>query len=164
MTKPRNAPRGVECKDCKAERERRGLPYPANPRRLVAGSGGRCHTHNVQRKRVVKAGGHERRVQKVYGLAPGQYGEIYLFQGQVCAICGRATGRTRALSVDHDHVTGLVRGLLCRPCNDLLGHIRDQISVARRIVHYLGSPPAKELGITALHEDFRKESDAQDGS
>jgi hypothetical protein len=157
VTRPRNAPRGKECKDCKAERERRGLPYPANPRPIKAGTGGRCHTHGVQAKRLSKAGAHERRVQKVYGLQPGEYGRIYLYQGQVCAICGRATGATRALSVDHDHATGLVRGLLCRPCNDLLGHIRDQVSVARRIVRYLLSPPARELGITALHEDFRKE-------
>lgn len=159
MTRPRNAPRGKECKDCKAERERRGFPYPANPRPIKANTGGRCHTHGVQAKRLSKAGAHERRVQKVYGLQPGEYGQIYVFQGQVCAICSRATGATRALSVDHDHVTGLVRGLLCRPCNDLLGHIRDDLDTAYRIVRYLRRPPAVELKITALHEDFRKESD-----
>lgn len=156
MTRPRNAPRGQECKDCRAERERRGLPYPANPRRLVPDSGGRCHTHSVQRKRLSRSGAHERRVQKVYGLKPGQYGEIYLFQGQVCAICRRATGATRNLSVDHDHKTGLTRGLLCRPCNDLLGHLRDDRHAAQRIANYLLTPPARQLGIEALHEDFRK--------
>ena len=156
MTKPRNTPRGVECKDCRAERERRGLPYPANPRPAPY-RGPRCATHDRQAKRMSKSGAHERRVQKVYGLRPGQYGEIYLFQGQVCAICRRATGKTRALSVDHDHSTGYVRGLLCRPCNDILGVIRDDLQAAQRIVRYLVSPPAKELGITALHEDFRKE-------
>ena len=157
MTRPRNAPYGKECKDCKAERERRGLPYPANPRPLVDGSGGRCATHHRQNKRLAKAGAHERRVQKTYGLAPGQYGEIYLFQGQVCAICRRATGVTRNLSVDHDHKTGLVRGLLCRPCNDMLGHLRDDPEAARRVIYYLTYPPARSLGIRALHEDFRKE-------
>ena len=135
-----------------ARRGTRSQNRPALPRTTV-----RRESHGVQAKRLSKAGAHERRVQKVYGLQPGEYGRIYLYQGQVCAICGRATGATRALSVDHDHKTGLVRGLLCRPCNDLLGHIRDQVSVARRIVHYLLSPPARELGITALHEDFRKE-------
>lgn len=157
MTKPRNTPRGVECKDCKAERERRGLPYPANPRRVVPDSGGRCHSHNVQRKRLAKAGAHERRVQKVYGLKPGEYGKLYLFQKGVCAICRRATGATRNLSVDHDHKTGLTRGLLCRPCNDLLGHLRDDPEAARRISGYLVFPPTTQLGITAFHEDFRKE-------
>lgn len=158
MTRPRNAPRGKECKDCRAERERRGLPYPANPRPVKADTGGRCHTHGVQAKRLAKSGAHERRVQKVYGLQPGEYGAIYLFQGQVCAICQRATGESRKLSVDHDHRTGLVRGELCRPCNDLLGHIRDNVDTARRIVMYLLNPPARQLGITALHEDFRKDN------
>lgn len=157
MTRPRNAPRGKECKDCKAERERRGLPYPANPRPIKAGTGGRCHTHGLQAKRLSKAGAHERRVQKIYGLKPGEYGRIYLFQGQVCAICRRATGATKALSVDHDHKSGLVRGLLCSTCNKLLGHLRDDVGAAQRIAGYLLAPPARRLGITAIHEDFRKE-------
>jgi hypothetical protein len=157
VTRPRNAPRGKECKDCKAERERRGLPYPANPRPIKAGTGGRCHTHGVQAKRLSKAGAHERRVQKVYGLQPGEYGQLYLFQGQVCAICQRATGATRNLSVDHNHKNGLVRGLLCRPCNDLLGHLRDDWRAAQRIANYLLRPPAQQLGIVAVHRDFRKE-------
>lgn len=157
MTKPRNTPRGKECKDCKAERERRGLPYPANPRPIKVDTGGRCHTHGVQAKRLSKAGAHERRVQKVYGLKPGEYGAIYLGQGQVCAICRRATGATRKLSVDHDHKTGLVRGLLCSTCNKLLGHIRDDLETARRVVAYLLAPPAQVLQIEAVHEDFRKD-------
>ena len=146
----------IECKDCKAERERRGKPRPAAVRPVLAGSGGRCHTHNVQRKRLVKAGAHERRVQKVYGLKPGQYGEIYLFQKGVCAICRRATGATRNLSVDHDHRSGVVRMLLCRPCNDMLGHGRDDPEFFRRAAALLINPPAKQLGIVAIHEDFRK--------
>lgn len=156
MTKPRNTPRGVECKDCAAERERRSLPRPANLR-AAPHPGPRCYSHHKQYRKLSKAGAHERRVQKVYGLKPGEYGQIYVAQGQVCAICRRATGATRALSVDHDHKTGLVRGVICRPCNDLLGHIRDDLETARRIFAYLLNPPARQLGIVALHEDFRKD-------
>lgn len=156
MTKPRGTPRGVECKDCKAERERRGLPYPANPRPATY-RGPRCATHDRQARRLAKSGAHERRVQNVYGLKPGQYGEIYLYQNNKCAICQRATGATKALAVDHSHSTGLVRGLLCGPCNKILGQIRDDVATAQRIVAYLIAPPARRLGIEALHEDFRKE-------
>jgi hypothetical protein len=92
---------------------------------------------------------------KVYGLKPGQYKLLYDFQGGFCAICVRANGATRKLSVDHDHKTGLVRGLLCRPCNDLLGHIRDNVATAHRIVRYLESPPAAALGMNAVHEENR---------
>lgn len=158
MTKPRNTPRGVECKDCKEERERRGRDKPS-ALRPAPYPGPRCHSHNLQRKRDVKSGTHERRVRKVYGLAQGEYGKLYLHQKGVCAICQRATGKTRALSVDHDHKNGLVRGLLCRPCNDLLGHLRDDPEAARRIAGYLTFPPARQLGIVAVHEDFRKDQE-----
>lgn len=45
MTARRMTPRGVLCVDCAAERSRRGLPYPANPRRVLEGTGGRCASH-----------------------------------------------------------------------------------------------------------------------
>jgi hypothetical protein len=38
-------------------------------------------------------------------------------QGGGCAICGESCPTGRVLAVDHDHVTGAVRGLLCAPCN-----------------------------------------------
>ena len=84
---------------------------------------------------------------------------MYLFQGGLCAICRRASGKTRRLSVDHDHKTGLVRGLVCRPCNDFLGWIMDDPEAGRRLYQYLTNPPAKMLGITALHEDSRGEAE-----
>jgi hypothetical protein len=47
------------------------------------------------------------------------------------------------LSVDHCHETGIVRGLLCQPCNrDVLGHARDDTEFFERCIEYLNSPPA----------------------
>ena len=159
-------PRNPECVDCKAERERRGLPYPAYPR--PAPYGGirtpRCKSHDRAKKQAAKSGAHERRVQTEYGLKPGEYGKLYLHQGGTCAICKRATGATRNLSVDHDHRSGYARGLLCRPCNDLLGQARDDVEFFYRAIRYLTNTPAMQLGIVAVHKDFRKEgSDAPDG-
>lgn len=151
--------RNPECVDCKAERERRGKPYPAYPRPAPYG-GPRtplCASHNRARQKLAKAGTHERRVQREYGLKPGEYGQLYIAQGGKCAICQRATGATRKLSVDHDHKTGLTRGLTCRPCNDLLGHLRDDVEAARRLVAYLLDPPARRLGIHAVHKEMRED-------
>ena len=159
MTKPRNTPRGVECVDCAAHREALGRPRPTNLRPAPYG-GVRtplCASHFRARKKLSKSGSHERRVQKVYGLKPGEYGQMYLAQGGKCAICRRADGSTRRLSVDHDHRTGLARILACRPCNDMLGHARDDPEFFRRAIAALVSPTAKQLGIIAIHEDFRKE-------
>lgn len=65
-------------------------------------------------------------------------------QGDLCAICGKqATGTgTRGgpprFHVDHDHVTGKVRGLLCGGCNIGLGGFRDSKSNLISAVSYLG--------------------------
>jgi hypothetical protein len=85
---------------------------------------------------------HRARIAKVYGIQPDDYDRLYAAQGGRCAICRRATGKTRRLSVDHDHASGKVRGLLCRPCNDLLGHARDDVDFFERAITYLLDPPA----------------------
>ena len=140
-----------ECPRCKGTRPPNP---PATNRPIVEKSGGRCATHwRAERKRR-KAAAHERRVQKVYGLSDGDYDRLYEAQGGVCAICRRATGASRRLSVDHDHRTGVVRMLACRPCNDMLGHGRDDPEFFRRAAEMLESTPAQRLGIVALHEDF----------
>ncbi|WP_189951267.1 endonuclease VII domain-containing protein [Streptomyces roseolus] len=92
-----------------------------------------------------KAANHEKRVQETYGLEAGEYARLYKFQGGLCALCRRATGASRRLSVDHDHATGEVRGLLCRPCNSLLGHARDKLAFFRRCISYLNLPPCRAM-------------------
>lgn len=63
-----------------------------------------------------------------------------------CAVCGT---RGAALVKDHDHATGLVRGLLCRSCNGLEGHAGDFGPFAK----YRERPPTKILGLTIRYLD-----------
>lgn len=58
---------------------------------------------------------------RAYGISPERYHEMLKEQGNCCAICEQPS--KRAMSIDHDHKTGKVRGLLCDPCNLSLGHI-----------------------------------------
>ena len=126
--------RDKTCKDC-GPSSRRAAPFP----------GPRCATHHRVVKAARKAAAQASQRAKLYGLGPGQYDELYAAQGGVCAICKRATGKTKALAVDHDHKTGYVRGLCCGICNKLLGHLRDDPELARNIVSYLEKPPAHDV-------------------
>ena len=98
-----------------------------------------------QRKQArLKAGSQEIRRQILgrYKLTLEQYSEMLAKQDDACAICGdKETGRNQhgpiALSVDHDHGTGQVRGLLCRRCNMLLGAARDNCAILDRAANYI---------------------------
>jgi len=68
-------------------------------------------------------------------------------QNRKCAICGRdetAThnGRVKQLSVDHDHVTGRVRALLCGGCNAGLGAFRSDPAALAAAIAYLKRHPS----------------------
>lgn len=65
---------------------------------------------------------HEARLRYRYGITAADYENLLVAQGGGCAICGRTYSTTRRLSVDHDHATGRVRGLLCQGCNVKVGH------------------------------------------
>jgi hypothetical protein len=64
-------------------------------------------------------------LRKLYGITPAVYDEMLRAQDCCCAICRSKTygrnARQKYFAVDHCHVTGKVRGLLCMSCNQLLG-------------------------------------------
>lgn len=128
------------CKDCAAVWDQLDIAPPKKPRPATP-PGPRCATHHRMFKEQQKASAHAARVIATYGLVEGEYFELYKFQGGCCAICRKATGATRRLSVDHDHKTDKVRGLLCRPCNNMLGHGRDDPYFFQRAMEYLRWPP-----------------------
>ena len=62
------------------------------------------------------------RLKCEYGITLEDYNKLFDEQNGCCAICGKHQSEfKRPLSVDHDHNTGKVRGLLCTPCNNGLG-------------------------------------------
>ena len=72
-----------------------------------------------------------------FGLTPKQYNEILEKQGGVCAICNRKNNNGTTLSVDHDHVTGEIRELLCNNCNVTIGNCEENIDILMKIINYL---------------------------
>lgn len=64
---------------------------------------------------------------------------MLLFQGNVCAVCGRDPKNSRGHHpyVDHCHETGIVRGILCQKCNQAIGLLDDNIGIIRNAANYL---------------------------
>lgn len=123
------------CKDCGSTTRKLSRPGP------------RCATCKRERRTAAREAAWARGIKERYGLTPEQYWTLYEAQEGCCYICQRATGKVKRLAVDHDHKTGYVRGLLCGPCNKILGHLRDDLLAAYRVVEYLEVPPAhKTIG------------------
>jgi Recombination endonuclease VII len=70
-----------------------------------------------------------------YGLSLEAYNALLIRQNGGCAICYRRPG-VKPLHVDHDHATGVVRGLLCHQCNWYLGTIDSDPAILTRIAMY----------------------------
>jgi len=75
-----------------------------------------------------------------YGITEAEV-EALRSQGE-CEVCGGAEG----LSIDHDHETGQVRGLLCRGCNLALGHVDDDVDRLQKLIEYLVQKSVQNSG------------------
>lgn len=77
--------------------------------------------------------------KKKYGISIEDYDRMSDEQNHVCAICGQPQNRanTSRLSVDHNHETGSVRGLLCHLCNSGLGAFQDDPQILTSAIEYL---------------------------
>ena len=74
-----------------------------------------------------------------YGLTPEQFDILFIAQGRKCKVCGSADPRKKGdtWSVDHDHQTGKVRGILCHGCNTGIGFFKDNPDHLRKAAAYL---------------------------
>ncbi len=82
-----------------------------------------------------------RRLKSAYGMTLDEYEVLVRIQGGRCAICGQPNQGGRRLVVDHDHVKGNRRGLLCGKCNFGLGQFNDSIELLAKAIAYLGRRP-----------------------
>ena len=76
-----------------------------------------------------------RTLYKKYKITKEEWNQLYDEQRGRCAVCGKAFDGL--INVDHDHVTGQVRGLLCSPCNWLLGSAYDDTEILAKAIEYL---------------------------
>lgn len=83
-------------------------------------------------------------LKKRFGISLERYNEMKEAQKHVCAICGNPetaidhrTKKLRDLAVDHCHITGEIRGLLCTRCNTAIGLLQDDVDLLAKAISYL---------------------------
>lgn len=103
--------------------------------------------NKLERLRYQKSDGsyqRERSMKRNYnGFSLKEYQMMFDTQRGVCAACGQPettndprTKQLKNLQIDHDHITGKVRALLCKECNNALGLLHDDPDRIRLLLRY----------------------------
>jgi hypothetical protein len=74
---------------------------------------------------------------RTYGITLEDKRDIWKKQDGKCAICKKKLTESRDCCIDHCHVTGRIRGLLCDKCNRGLGIFCDDSVILQRAANYL---------------------------
>ncbi len=76
---------------------------------------------------------------KKFGLTPEEYNRLCAAQNGVCAICHQKELSVvgKRLAIDHNHITGKIRGLLCQRCNHFIGLAAEDITRLTEAIAYL---------------------------
>jgi len=111
---------------------------------------------NAKWRGKVDPGARGRYLKKKYGITLDDYQKLIFKQNGVCAICqepgeprkgGHRAKDCTPLYIDHSHVDGSVRGLLCHKCNVAIGLLRDDPSRIDRASAYVRGMPVQYLRI-----------------
>jgi hypothetical protein len=132
--------------------------YQVHKREINERSRAYCQAHRREINECARARYHAQKhesaspvrtaqLKRRYGISPAEYDALLAKQGGACAICRkRPKGR---LCVDHCHVTGMIRGLLCNECNGALGYLKDDQASLVAALAYLGALPRDGPGSAA---------------
>jgi recombination endonuclease VII len=113
------------------EYRRKWLLIPGNAEKNRAIAKKYYHANKEKCKERNKVG-YQRYHLKKFGIDQIIYDKMFSEQSGLCAICrnpetskDRRCNEVRKLAVDHDHVTGKIRALLCRACNVTIGLMKE---------------------------------------
>ena len=97
-------------------------------------------------------------LQKRFDIDLADYQKLFVAQGGVCGICKKPEvasrgGKALWLAVDHDHLTGAVRGLLCSNCNRGIGCFGDNIETLEAAIVYVREHSAAATNVVPFKTD-----------
>ena len=122
------------CKKCNNESQRKW--YRKNNEREILKS------RTYRQKNPIKT--KNTKLKQKYGISIEDFNSLLASQNGVCAICSKIDNykhskgsNTPLLSVDHSHLTGKIRGLLCGSCNRAIGLLKDSTYLLHNAIKYL---------------------------
>lgn len=131
------------CSGCDSEKLTSEFSKDSGTPRGIKSRCKECRKQEYQANKQQAAKAMRRRNLRVkFDISNAEYIELSHAQGDVCAACGQPetriiNGILLPLSIDHDHATGKIRGLLCQACNLGLGYFRDNIENLSNAIDYL---------------------------
>lgn len=101
----------------------------------------------------------EGHLRRTHGITQADYDAMFQAQKGRCKICGRRPAKGKSLHIDHDHVTGRIRGLLCSSCNHALGLFAESPERLRRAAEYATrpKPAARAKVLTRLQGELLRQ-------
>src|ERR1035437_797460 len=113
----------------------------ANTKEYVEKNRERLLAYYKEYRKTHKQSKESRRRAKLkaeYKITPEEYDTLFINQHGRCWTCGiHQSELKQSLGIDHCHTTGIVRGLLCQPCNLMLGGAKDSIMTLQKAIEYL---------------------------
>lgn len=109
-----------------------------SPFKDKGGTGLKNHAAKLQKNYRCTEGGKKARFKRScrnYGITVEQFERMLVEQNGVCKICKRS--QKRRLNIDHDHITGSVRGLLCHGCNIGIGSFQEKSDILELAALYV---------------------------
>lgn len=111
------------CVECKTEK-----PMDQFNRKISEKTGFQRHCRECN-KRINR----EQYFKHNWGISLEELEQLKLAQNHCCACCGESA----ELVIDHHHETGIIRELLCSPCNVAIGYLNDSIERVNKLAEYL---------------------------
>jgi len=94
----------------------------------------------------VKNSYYKYNLKRKFNLSEQDYEQMLTSQEGCCAICRQTYCSTGyRFAVDHCHVTGKIRGLLCQACNTGIGKLKDNVDLLKRAIEYLEKDQALKI-------------------
>ncbi len=131
----------MRCSGCKSVKEMSEFnPSMLNIRSPYCRDCSRAATRRSKERHYITS--ENARLKRFYGIDLEDYQQMLEAQNHVCEICKKPesqilNGKPRKLSVDHNHKTGLTRGLLCFRCNASVGVMEQNMDRVFGVIEYI---------------------------